>query len=65
MESNKIFLCGMGVKRGHKIGSFNDFQTELIVSVLCNGTASDVIISRRGGSKRMRFALEVARDILE
>ena len=35
------------------------------VYVLCNGTASDVIISRRGGSKRMRFALEVARDILE
>ena len=29
------------------------------------GTASDVIISRRGGSKRMRFALEVARVILE
>ena len=33
--------------------------------VLCQGMVSDVIISRRGGSKRMRFVLEVARDILE
>ena len=42
-----------------------DIQSSEGRVVQLRGAASDVIISRRGGSKRMRFVLEVARDILE
>ena len=35
------------------------------IRFLCQGTASDVIISRREGVKSMRFGLESSRDTSE